>query len=174
MVGINQLNVPPTDTVSHEVRWFSHGSLCPLLGWGCAPPSHGQGRRRGGGAFGCRSGIAARTMGKGGGLQKRAKGVMSEEATRRRRGHQRLSPPPPPHTPVQWAPSHRALPARPSLGRRYPWATPPRPAVHPRCQKVSERHGCIRREGTAEAVRQAVGGGCQSGLGAVTVGYKCR
>eukprot|EP00670_Eutreptiella_braarudii_P011841 CAMPEP_0174319502 /NCGR_PEP_ID=MMETSP0810-20121108/8908_1 /TAXON_ID=73025 ORGANISM="Eutreptiella gymnastica-like, Strain CCMP1594" /NCGR_SAMPLE_ID=MMETSP0810 /ASSEMBLY_ACC=CAM_ASM_000659 /LENGTH=122 /DNA_ID=CAMNT_0015430067 /DNA_START=1313 /DNA_END=1681 /DNA_ORIENTATION=+ len=34
-----------------------------------------------------------------------------------------------------------------------------------------------RRERTSEvapeAVRQAVGGGCQSGLGAVTVGYKC-
>ena len=38
--------------------------------------------------------------------------------------------------------------------------------------------GCVRREGTSgaapEAVRQAVGGGCQSGWGAVTVGYKCR
>ena len=37
--------------------------------------------------------------------------------------------------------------------------------------------GCIRREGTSEAapeaVRQAVGGGFQSGWGAVTVGYKC-
>ena len=36
-------------------------------------------------------------------------------------------------------------------------------------------HGCIRREGTSEAapeaVRQAVGGGCTSGWGAVTVGY---
>ena len=35
----------------------------------------------------------------------------------------------------------------------------------------------IRREGTSEAapeaVRQAVGGGCQGGWGAVTVGYKC-
>ena len=39
------------------------------------------------------------------------------------------------------------------------------------------RQGCIGREGTSEAapevVRQAVGGGCQSGWGAVTVGYKC-
>ena len=37
--------------------------------------------------------------------------------------------------------------------------------------------GCIRRGGTSEAapeaVRQAVGGGCQSGLGAVTIGYEC-
>ena len=37
--------------------------------------------------------------------------------------------------------------------------------------------GCIRREGTSEAapeaLSQAVGGGCQSGWGAVTVGYKC-
>ena len=37
--------------------------------------------------------------------------------------------------------------------------------------------GCVRREGTSEAapgaVRQAVGGGCRSGWGAVTVGYKC-
>ena len=37
--------------------------------------------------------------------------------------------------------------------------------------------GCIRREGASEAapeaVRQAVGGGCQSGWGTVTVGYKC-
>ena len=36
--------------------------------------------------------------------------------------------------------------------------------------------GCIRREGTSEvaleAVKQAVGGGCQKQLGAVTVGYK--
>ena len=36
--------------------------------------------------------------------------------------------------------------------------------------------GCIRRAGTSEvapeAVRQPVGGGCQSGWGAVTVGYK--
>ena len=37
--------------------------------------------------------------------------------------------------------------------------------------------GCIRREGTSEAApeacRWAVGGGCQSGWGTVTVGYKC-
>ena len=36
----------------------------------------------------------------------------------------------------------------------------------------------VRREGTAEAVpeavRQAGGGGCRSGRGAVTVGYTCR
>ena len=29
-------------------------------------------------------------------------------------------------------------------------------------------------EAAPKAVRQAVGGGCQSGWGAVTVGYKCR
>ena len=41
--------------------------------------------------------------------------------------------------------------------------------------------GCIGRAETSEvapeapeAVRQAVGGGCQSGWGAVTVGYKFR
>ena len=38
--------------------------------------------------------------------------------------------------------------------------------------------GCSRRavasEVAPEALRQAVGGGCQSGLGAVTVGYECR
>ena len=37
--------------------------------------------------------------------------------------------------------------------------------------------GGIRKKGASEAapeaVRQAVGGGCQSGWGAVTVGYKC-
>ena len=37
--------------------------------------------------------------------------------------------------------------------------------------------GCIRREGISEADpaagRQAVGGGCQSGWAAVTLGYKC-
>ena len=37
--------------------------------------------------------------------------------------------------------------------------------------------GCVRREGASDAtpgtVRQAVGGGCQSGWGAVTVGCKC-
>ena len=37
--------------------------------------------------------------------------------------------------------------------------------------------GCIRRGGASEAapeaVRQAVGGGCQSGWGTVTVGYQC-
>ena len=32
---------------------------------------------------------------------------------------------------------------------------------------VGEEQGCIRREGTSEAVRQAVGGGCQSGWGRV-------
>ena len=41
---------------------------------------------------------------------------------------------------------------------------------------VPEEQGCIRREGASEAapaaVRQAVGGGCQSGWGAGTVGYK--
>ena len=49
---------------------------------------------------------------------------------------------------------------------------PPPPAPIPRPPE------CIRREGASEAapdaVRQAVGGGCQSGWGAVTVGYKCR
>ena len=38
-------------------------------------------------------------------------------------------------------------------------------------------HGCIRRKRTSEvaleAVGQAVGGGCRSGWGAVTVGYQC-
>ena len=39
------------------------------------------------------------------------------------------------------------------------------------------KQGCSRKEGTSkaapEAVGQAVGGVCQSGWGAVTVGYKC-
>ena len=41
-----------------------------------------------------------------------------------------------------------------------------------------EGQGCAGREGTSEAapgaVRQAVGGGCRSGWGAVTGGYTCR
>ena len=32
-------------------------------------------------------------------------------------------------------------------------------------RKRGQGQGCIRREGTAEAVRQAVGGGCRSGWG---------
>ena len=43
--------------------------------------------------------------------------------------------------------------------------------------KCPSGRGGIRREGASEAapeaVRQAIGGGCQSGWGAVTVGYKC-
>ena len=50
-----------------------------------------------------------------------------------------------------WAPSPNAVPPGP----------PPPP------------QGCIRKEGTPEAVRQAVWGGRRSGWGAATVGYKC-
>ena len=35
----------------------------------------------------------------------------------------------------------------------------------PHCAITGPQEGCMRREGTSEAVRQAVGGGCQSGWG---------
>ena len=50
-----------------------------------------------------------------------------------------------------------------------------KPQTH---QLTGAEQGCIRREGTSEAtpgaVRRAVGGGCRSGLGVVTVRYNCR
>ena len=73
------------------------------------------------------------------------------------------SPPPrrPPHTHDQEATNHRPTCYVPSTAT----------------EDKEDAHGCIRREGTSEeppeAVRQAVGGGCLSGWGAVTVGYKC-
>ena len=66
-------------------------------------------------------------------------------------------------------------------GSRWRWAHWRRPLHTKTHQSVVPNprpQGCIGREGTSEtapaAVRQAVGGGYQSGWGTVTVGYKCR
>ena len=98
--------------------------------------------------------------------------------------------PPPPPRPGNWLESGRESAYGPLL------RPPPPPVVSASCgcpdvctvtglglrfmgegRGGGRGHGCIRREGTSEAapeaVRPAVAGGCQSGWGAVTVGYKC-
>ena len=71
--------------------------------------------------------------------------------------------------PLQKAKETHPSATLPTWNAHRPPSTPP--------HGMERRQGCIGREGASEVapetVRQAVGGGCQSGWGAVTVGYKC-